>query len=242
MQARTRFLISILLLAVVAWAGGDTWITKPYTEWTKFEAEAILSDSPWAKPVRVIPSWESPKASNVEYQPTFNRSVTTATTGTRQENKVRIDDFNGVVFFIVWNSATTARQATVRGALLSGQITPETADQILAQEPEGYEVRIAGNDMRPFTLIDETELTQNTYLQPKKLGTKLSPLRVRFSRNLEGTEVQDVTFVFPRQDASGNPTIAPDETKVDFSCKIAKTVLKASFDPRKMTGRNGRDL
>ena len=242
MHTRIRFLASILLLAALAWAGGDTWITKPYTEWTKFEAEAILSDSPWAKPVRVIPSWEPDKESNVAYQPTFNRNVMSAATGKRDENKVRIDNFIGVVFYVVWNSATTARQATVRGALLSGQITPDVADQILAQQPEGYEVRISGNDMKPFTLIDENELRENTYLQPKKLGTKLGPERIKFSRNLEGTLVQDVTFVFPKQDASGKPTISPDESKVDFSCKIGKTVLKATFDPRKMTGPKGRDL
>ena len=242
MRTRIRLLTSILLLAVLAWAGGDPWRTKPYTEWTKFDTDAILSDSPWAKPVRVISSWEQPQVSNVENQPTFNRSVANATTGKRQEDKVRVEDFRGVMFFIIWNSAKTARQASVRSALLSGQITPETGDQILAQQPEGYEVQISGKDMRPFALIDENELMQNTYLQPKKLGAKLGPLRVRFLRNIEGTEVQTATFVFPKQDLAGKPTITADETKVDFSCKIGKTTLKATFEPRKMIGRDGQDL
>ena len=48
--------IACLAYAVAAWAG-DPWKDKTYKEWNEIEANKILTDSPWARPVVVVASW-----------------------------------------------------------------------------------------------------------------------------------------------------------------------------------------
>lgn len=229
------------LCAMLAWAG-EPWRQKPYTQWNNGEVAQILSDSPWAKQVRVIPIWQSQQSSNLENQPTFNRNPMAAATGTRRDDASRMEQFRGAIFFIVWNSARTVREAYLRSGVLAGKIKPEDAELVLAQEPADYEVGIAGQDMTPSTGIEENDLKQNTSLVARRSGVKLFPSQLHFRRNPEGTAIQDVVFAFPKKTEKGQPTIDPAEDSVEFSCKVGKTTLKASFDPRKMIGRNGPDL
>jgi hypothetical protein len=51
-----------------------------------------------------------------------------------------------------------------------------------------------------------------------------------------------VVFSFPKKDAGGEPTIAPDEKEVDFDVQVADSWLRTSFIPKQMQDSQGEDL
>lgn len=238
----TKTFVGILLLASVVWASGEPWRTKPYKDWDAQDLGEILSDSPWARPLRVVPTWKGEEDSNLQSQPLFNRNPLSAIRGKRTEDKTLIEDFRGVMFFIVWNSAQTVRQAYLRASFLRGEITEERMAEMLATEPTDYEISVTGQDMTPFSLVDDAELKENAELVASKAKVKLSPSRLRFRRNMEGTEVHEVIFVFPKKTPDGKAFLDPVDQSVDFSCKVGKNILRARFDLPKMVGAKGLDF
>ena len=168
MKRATKTLVGILLLASLVWASEEPWRTKPYREWTAEDVNAILSDSPWARSLRVVPTWQGETDSNVDPQPVFNRDLGAVGSGKRTEDKPLIEGFRGVTFFIVWNSAKTVRQAYLRASVLRGEITEERMAEMLASEPTDYEISVTGQDMTPFSLVDDAELKQNASSSPAR--------------------------------------------------------------------------
>ena len=45
---------ALLAIAAAAWAGGDVWKTKPYSQWDQKDIATILQSSPWAKPAQQV--------------------------------------------------------------------------------------------------------------------------------------------------------------------------------------------
>lgn len=243
MSRNAKALIGILLLAGLVWAGEEPWRTKPYTQWTGEDLNVILNDSPWVRPLRVVPTWQGEGKQTGEALPTFNRDFRMVGSGKRTDNKTLIEDFRGVMFYIVWNSAKTVRQGYLRAAVLRGEITEEQMIATLAQqEPEDYEISIVGQDMTPFSMIDDVELKENAELATTKTKLKLKPSKLRFRRNMEGTDVYEVVFQFPKKTPDGKPFLNSTDQSVDFSCKVGGNILRARFDLDKMVGAKGLDF
>ncbi len=49
-------------------------------------------------------------------------------------------------------------------------------------------------------------------------------------------------FFFAKTSPSGVPAVSGDEKEVEFSCKIADSVVRADFNPREMVDQSGPDL
>jgi hypothetical protein len=243
MGGKAKALVGILLLAGLVWAGEEPWRTKSYREWTGEDLNIILNDSPWVRPMRVVPTWQTENPSNAEAMPTFNRDFRLGGTGKRVEDKPLVESFRGVTFYIVWNSAKTVRQGYLRAAVLRGEITEEQMITSLAQqEPEDYEISVVGQDMTPFSMIDDVELKENAELVAGKTKVKLKPSKLRFRRNMEGTDVYEVIFHFPKKMPDGKPFLNSTDQSVDFSCKVGGNILRARFDLSKMVGTKGLDF
>jgi hypothetical protein len=75
----------------------------------------------------------------------------------------------------------------------------------------------------------------------KKGKSKISPSHVVYERNQKGL-IQDAVFFFPKTSPSGLPAVSGDETEVQFSCKIADSMVRADFRPREMADQSGPDL
>lgn len=239
----TKTFLAILLLAGLVWAGDEPWRTKPYTEWTAEDLNMLLNDSPWVRPLRVVPTWQGEQKSDVEPQLSFNRDVQNVGSGRRMEDKPRVEGFSGVTFWIVWNSARTIRQGYLRAAVLRGEITQEQMITTLAQqEPEDYEISVVGQDMTPFSVVDDLELKENAELVTSRTNVKLKPSKLRFRRNMEGTDVYEVVFHFPKRLPDGKPVLDSANQSVNFSCKVGKNILRARFDLSKMVGAKGLDF
>lgn len=50
--------VTFFSVAALAWAGDTPWKDKPYDQWDQKDVTKILSDSPWAKTVRVDSTWK----------------------------------------------------------------------------------------------------------------------------------------------------------------------------------------
>jgi hypothetical protein len=50
--------VTFLSVAALAWAGDTPWKDKPYDQWDQKDVSKIISDSPWAKTLRVDATWK----------------------------------------------------------------------------------------------------------------------------------------------------------------------------------------
>lgn len=96
--------------------------------------------------------------------------------------------------------------------------------------------------MQIFQHRGEDAFEKAAYLQFKKTKQKAYPTKVAFLKRSDGTTVTGAVFYFPKKDANGEPTIAPDEKEIDFYLQMGDAKLLTYFDPRKMVDSKGEDL
>jgi hypothetical protein len=71
---------------------------------------------------------------------------------------------------------------------------------------------------------------------------KIPPVAVQLLRAGQGGRLQGVLFQFAKRDASGEAIVPAGEKLLEFVCEAKNLTLRAKFDPRKMTDREGADL
>lgn len=216
-----RFLLAIVIvmgaLLPVPAAAQDFWLSKPASEWTEEEAEKLISESPWARRIRVEAIWAGGQ-------------VIAGTWATDVKRRF-------AHFTVRWYSAGTLQQGLAREAALAGRPAPAPS-----ASGEWYEIHISGVDMEPFVKETEESLKKKAKLRIRGLGRDLAPDSVILQRDLTGVTVSWVLYRFARRNEQGEELIGAAETRVDFQCKAGPLDLTARFDPRKMQGANGRDL
>lgn len=216
-----RFLLALIfalgaLLPAPA-AAQDFWLSKPAREWTEDEAEKLISDSPWARRIRVEAIWAGGQ-------------VIAGTWATDVKRRF-------AHFTVRWHSAETLRQGLAREAELAGRPAPAPPES-----GEWYEIHVSGADMEPFVNESEESLKKKARLRIRGLGRDLAPASVVLQRDLTGITVSWVLYRFPRRNEQGEELIGAAETRVDFQGKAGPLDLTVRFDPRKMQGAKGRDL
>ena len=239
-----RIPASMLLVAAVAtlaWAT-DVWKAKPYQQWDQKDVAKIMNDSPWAKTESVDANWLSGKMSS---NPVMTRQGSSATVGGGAmggpSGLGMTPHTQSAKFVARWVSALTMREAMARLAVLDGQLAQATAEKDLAQAPDAYQITLLGEDMTPFSKLDEAAIAKDSYIEMKKSKEKVAPASVKIARSADGSKVMFVVFSFPKT-VHGKPTIGPDEKGIDFACKVKDANLKFHFEPQKMDGKQGRDL
>lgn len=229
----------LLALAALVWAGSDVWKTKPFQQWDAADIKKIVTDSPWARVIRINAPWKSGQAGD------SSGSASGLKHGQGSGGSDEDDDSSGptqAAFIIRWVSSRTVRAAALRGTVLAGQLKQEDAEKQLAQRVDVYQVLVAGPDMRPFESTDETILKNNAELIARKTKQKIAPSKVQISRSSDGKKVQGIVFSFPKKSDTGESTISPDEKTVTFSCTAGAVKIETSFEISKMQDMQGRDL
>jgi hypothetical protein len=258
---------AFLTLGTLAWASGDPWKEKPYTQWDDKDIQRVLSSSPWMRSVSVVAAWQTaPSSYDMPGDNPHPASQQPATPsggggggmggggkgapgggggGGGQPSSMGADappTIPQAEFNVFWMSSRTMRGAMGRREILHSGKDAAEVDTFVNKPMDEYEIVVQGRDMNPFVNNDEKFFQSNAFLEIKKSKEKVSPSHVTFERGANGKTVTGAFFFFPKKSASGENVIAPDEKSVQFTVSLGKSILKADFDPRKMDDQKGPDL
>jgi hypothetical protein len=234
---------AILLVAAAAWAAGDPWKDKSFNQWDDKDLQKVFTASPWAKVLTVENTWadvKEPEHKDLSQIPGQTAGVSKGRYSSGQEPTA---DTRGpqAVFDIYWLSSRTMRGAVARKGVLHGGQSEAEAEKYVAEPQEQFQVVIQGKDMKPFTLKDEKTYAALAWLQLKSSKSRIAPSEVKYERTPDG-QIDAAIFQFPKKTPNGEATIAPNEKGVEFSCKVAESTIKVTFEPQKMADKHGPDL
>jgi len=243
-----KLCITVMLAALAAAAApaGDPWKEKPFTKWEEKDIRRIMTDSPWARDVRVDAGWKIGKRTGGPSGAATNDPSFTSQGGTAAANPT-IPGVQGLtgrpeaVYFVRWMASRTIRGVLLRGQVTAGKLQAAQAEKLLEEPAPTYWIEISGPDMTPFQGLDEQALAAKTVLKSAGWKQTLTPLRVGIVQNPQDKSIVSVTFHFPRQWPDGTPAIAGTEKSVEFVCQAKGALLKAQFEPAKMRDARGND-
>jgi len=228
----TRTAILTVALALVAFAiCGDAVRaqkqTKPWTEWSKKDAEKILKDSPWSH-MQI-----DTDTSEMFFQPTADP----ATAGNRAPNAAArteggaTNQSTNVQYGIRIFSARPIRQAFVRTIMLQGQLAPDvqsrltqyaelesTSSIIIAVTVESTDKKSLGKIMQIVNSANTGALKNMTYLE-RKDGKRL----FLEEYTPPGSDGFGARFIFPRN-VDEKPFLTPDAGEVRFVSEFSSGV------------------
>jgi len=226
------FLVAILLVV----AGFAQKQLKPWNEWTKKDAEKILSDSPWSQ------TQTETDTSEMVYTPT-----TMGDTRSR-ETQGATNQAITVKFYIRLFSSRPVRQAYVRLLDLSQAQSEQNAVErrhawanleasdsiIVTVACDSSDKRYLGRVMQAFNSAVTSVLKNTVYLERKDgkrvfLGEYVPP----------GKDVFGARFIFPRM-LEGAPFITGQEGSLRFHADYEnKNTLDSANNPSGQTSRGG---
>jgi hypothetical protein len=241
---------ALLAAAAIAGAGGDPWKTKSIDQWTDKDIQEILVASPWSKPnLQTQGAWRPDGMT----QATGSTGVAGGKSDTSHVSAGANPDQNGgsekadsaaanqATYSIFWWSARTIRAASMRRAVLKGTMTEADAEKTVSNVQDDYMILVQGTNMQIFQHRGEEAFQKVSYIQLKKTKQKINPSKVGFTKAADGS-VNGAVFYFPKKDASGEPTISPDEKEIDFYLQMGDAKILTYFEPKKMVDSKGEDL
>ena len=198
------------LVAAVA----DFWEEKDFTTWSDKEVEKMLTDSPWAKQVRLVvgggltegeaPSiWtpEIPECGGGQFERIQRAKVT-----------------------ITWSTALPIRQATVRKAIgLDAPIPPEAQGE-LEMDPPLYVVTVSELPPTMRWLATTVPSIEAETMLKREGKAQIAPRSVRLFQDKQ-SQLISIVFQFPKTDV-----ITVEDGDVEFITKLGPTGdLKKKF-------------
>jgi len=201
--------------------------TKPWTDWSKKEAEKILADSPWSQ------TQTETDLSEMFYSPTSDPARpgvrTTSTTTSRQSEGATNQEVN-VKYHIRFFSARPVRQALARLIVLNSNSDPRVVDRvrnfaeveasdsvILTVTYSSTDQRFGNKAMQAFNSAVTSVLKNSTYLEVK--GERLY-LEEYIPPGKDGFGAR---FIFLRR-PDGKTFITPDSGEVRFVSEVAANI------------------
>ena len=198
---------------------------KPWTEWSKKDAEKILNDSPWGQ------TQIATDTSEMTYRPTVTATTADRSVSDRTERGA-VNQEVFVKYRIRFLSARPIRQAFARVI----EIEQKQADSKLLEQLRSFvdrsfeeyivvavafessDQRFSGPVMQEINSAVASTLKNSTYLE-RKDGKRLFLMDYRAPIS----DGMGAKFVFPRM-VDGEPFIKPDSGEVRFFAEVGKKV------------------
>ncbi|MGC1255240.1 MAG: hypothetical protein WA867_06775 [Candidatus Acidiferrales bacterium] len=255
--------LACVILAALAWGGGDPWKAKPYQQWDANDIKKIFNDSPWCKIVQIDVSWKAsnlataaatgdasgaggvkaPGIGNTQPGSQPGSAPSQASAPASQPGPGEAPPQPTAANFIVrWISSRTIREAGYRNSVLEGKLKEDEAEKQLALPVDAYKVYLGGPDMTPFQSMDEKALQGAAVLIGKKTKQHISATKAELVHSEDGKTLQGIVFSFPMQTGGAEPSISPNEKAVEFNCVVGKVKIQTTFDLSKMEDSKGRDI
>ncbi len=220
--------VALLSTFVVSFAQSD-WGRKPFSEWTKSEAEAVLNDSPWAvhQELRIKFAQETQTAAG-SYSGVSSSAA--AQSVTQVNSQIPID----FIFTLRLRSALPIRQALVKLRQLQDTSKMNEKDRaaFIAQTKGLLDCPACANNYVLTLSSKSTNTPGADAVYTLFKGARLADLqRYVFIANETGerrelvhfvppkTPGEEAIFFFPRLDDKGRPLLLPDnrELLVNFA-------------------------
>jgi hypothetical protein len=230
--------LAVLVLSALVQAGGDPW-NKPFGEWTDKDVATVRQNLPW---VRMLRAKGTRPYGNVQagLLP-FIGGVATDFAAPDMPSEKSDDAESPAAYLVLWWSSQAIRGTFLRDAVLNGKMTQPDALKRLPQPLDEYEILIFGTNMHILQQQGEKSFEENAFLEIKRTKAKVSPSHVAFVRRANG-KVTSAILYFPRRDANGAPTLAPNDKEIDLYFQIGGRKLRTYFEPEKMIDSQGEDL
>lgn len=211
---------------------------KPWTEWSKKDAEKILNDSPWGQ-TQIITD-----TSEMTYSPTVSQTTADRSVSSSRVERGAVNQEVYVKYRIRFLSAKPIRQAFARLIEIEQKTpSPQLSEQlrgfvdrnfeeyiVVAVGFESNDQRFSGPVMQEINSAVAGTLKNNTYLE-RRDGKRLFLMEYKAPIS-DGLGAK---FVFPRM-IDGEPFITPDSGEVRFFSEMGKNVkLNMRFKISDMT-------
>jgi|SRR5580765_379652 len=196
--------------AVAGLAAANFWESKPYTEWSPKEVEAILGDSPWTKKVSIV----------VQRPPRPSDDGGGRGGGDGLARGFPIPDPQ-LKMTLTWRSARPVREALSR--LNNGDLLID--GKPLAEQPEHYLFTLSGV---PANLRRSVPDAAKTSFLKREGKTPIPLLQGGIQPGTAATLT--LIFAFPRTD----PIVAGDK-EVEFVTTIGTLEIKQKFKLKDLT-------
>jgi hypothetical protein len=237
-----RLAVAFALACLLAAGAVPQKRQKPWTEWSKIDADKILNDSPWGQTQIETDTSEmfytpttraqaSPSASNRTSSITGQTppgSGDSLSAGRATEGA--LNQSTSVKFRIRWFSSRPIRRAMAREVALSngGRLTdqlvqfadgPSEKRAVIAVTFEANDQRFGGKVMQAFNAATAATLKNSTYLELKDgkrvfLQDYIPPT---------GNRLGAAMFVFPRS-LGERPLLSPDSGDVRFFSEFSRAL------------------
>ncbi|MDX6306706.1 MAG: hypothetical protein QOI77_3675 [Blastocatellia bacterium] len=247
----TILVFSLSIAASAAYAQ-SVWTSKPFTQWSRSDAETVLNDSPWSSNQEVRMQFEKEKQTAAgSYSGVSSASAASSQTEVMSDLPV---DF---IFTLRLRSALPVRQALVRLKQLESD-----SRKLSKKDLETFDTQIkglldcpacAGNYVITLSSKSRNRPGADAVYATFK-GGRLSDLqRFVFLANERGerrdlvhfvapkTPGDDAIFFFPRMDAKGAPLLTPESKQllINLSDKQVNSVSNFRIDVSRLV-MNGK--
>ncbi len=222
--------LAVLICLLTAY-GKDYWLAKPFTQWNEPETTAMLTDSPWSRPVAIPGSYGGVATPRISEPGKLSGSTLPQTQG--------LGGTQAAKFYVRWYSSLRLRQGLGRMAQLRGGLSEADINRFLQQPVEDYAIAVSAPVMEPFLAATYENFKSKTYLLSRKDNTKKIGLKSYDSPK----QRQDnfAVFFFPRT-KDGKPTIDPADDEIIFETEIGTTKIRAVFKLSRMLVDGNLDL
>ncbi len=230
LKVLTASALAVLLCLLTVYAK-DYWLAKPFTQWSEPEVTAMLTDSPWARPVAIQGSYGGAATPRISEPGTLSGSTLPQTRG--------LGGTEGLKFRVYWYSSLKLRQGLGRMGQLRGGLSETEINSFLQQPIEDYAIAISAPMMEPFANATYESLKPKTFLLSRKDKTK----KVELKSYSSPKQRQDnfAVFFFPRS-VNGQPTIDPADDEIIFETEIGTTKIRAVYKLARMLVDGQLDL
>jgi len=204
-------LLGIAGPAAMQLAAADAWEAKPFTEWTKEDAQKVLSNSPWTRQV-------------VNYKNVAEDSSTFSGGGKRGIRGGTGTTLAKSMTTVIWESARPVRQAFAVLKFGAEASTSSQVKDLLAQEPTEYAILVTGF---PASVVegDADKFKQGILKKTSLGGTNgkggLAPKDIQILPDNKAVALF-ITF------AKDKPLTEADQD-VEFDSKIGESTVKCKF-------------
>lgn len=225
---------------------------KPFTEWSRNEAEAILNNSPWARQqeVRIQSDKETQKAAG-------SYSGVSSTAAAQSQMEVSSQPPVDLIFTLRLRSALPVREALVRLKRLETDLEKMTGEQRAAFEKQTKGLldcpACAANYVVTLSSKSKNSPGSDAVYAAFKGGRIADLQRYVYVANERGDRRslvyfvppkapgEEATFFFPRADEKGSPLLTPGnkELLINLTDNRANAITNFKFDVSKLV-MNGK--